>query len=124
MKTFIKLLLITISIAFGSCSKKEADPDPVAAIVNKWWCDSGNKLSSQYFKSDGTWEQGAKNGGADNDKGNWSVSFDKKKIFITNVVGKAQTLKSWEYELISSSSTNLEMNFASYNIKMSMVVCP
>lgn len=124
MKTFIKLFLVSTFFALSSCSKKDNTPDPLTVIVDKWWCDSNNKLSSQYFKLDGTWEQGAKNGGANNDKGNWSVSFDKKKIFITNVVGNSQVLKSWEYELISSSSTNLEMNFASYNIKMSMVVCP
>ncbi|RYU95007.1 hypothetical protein [Emticicia agri] len=124
MKTLIKLFLISTCIALASCSKEEATPDPIAAIVDKWWCDSNNKLSSQYFKSDGTWEQGSKTGGADNDKGNWSLSYDKKKIFITNVVGKSQFLKNWDYELISSSATNLEMNFTGFNTKMTMVVCP
>ncbi|RFS17295.1 hypothetical protein [Emticicia sp. C21] len=122
MKTIIKLLLISLLIGLNACSKDE--PDPVSVIADKWWCDSKNVVLSQYFKSDGTWEQGSKNGGANNDKGNWTFSIDKKKIIVTNVVGKNQALKNWEYEIVSSSSTNLELNFAAFNIKMSMIVCP
>jgi major membrane immunogen (membrane-anchored lipoprotein) len=124
MKTIIKFLFISSLIALNACSKEDPIPDVVSVIANKWWCDSNNVASSQYFKSDGTWEQGIKNGGADNDKGNWTLSIDKKKIIITNVVGKNQTLKNWEYELISSSSTNLQLRFAAFNLQMPMVVCP
>ncbi|MBA4853707.1 hypothetical protein [Emticicia sp. BO119] len=124
MKTTIKLLFLSTFFALNACSKNESTPDPTSAIVDKWWCDSNNVLASQYFKSDGTFEQGSKTGGTNNDKGKWSLSSDKKKIIITNVVGKTQTLTNWEYELISSSSNNLEMNFASFGIKMSMIVCP
>src|SRR6218665_1125507 len=119
MKTFIKLFLICTCISFGSCSKKDDTPDPMTTMVDKWWCDSNNTVSSQYFKSDGTWEQGEKNGGANNDKGKWSMSPDKKKIFITNVTSKVHLFTNWEYDFISSSSTNLELNFTAINVKMS-----
>ncbi|MCU0326036.1 MAG: hypothetical protein MUF45_12400 [Spirosomaceae bacterium] len=123
MKNLSKLFVFALFITLNACTKADDTPDPTTMIVNKWWCDSNGKLASQFFKSDGTWEQGSKTGGANNDKGNWSLSSDKKKILITNVIGKYQTLKNWEYELTTSTETNLELNYKTFGIKMSMVVC-
>lgn len=122
MKNLTKLFILSFFIILNACTKTDDTPDPTAAIVDKWWCDSNGKLASQFFKADGTWEQGSK-GGTLNDKGNWALSSDKKKILITNVVGKYQTLKNWEYELTSSTTTNLELNYKAFGIKMSMIVC-
>ncbi len=119
------ILLIFIPFLF-SCSKTETVPDPTTYIVDKWWCAKKidtYTIASQYFKADGTWEQGSK-GGKFNDTGKWALSSNKKKIIISNVIDSNKKSKiGWEYDIESAATTNLIMNWAAFSVKMDMTPC-
>jgi hypothetical protein len=128
MITFQKLLVLLLLLTLYACSKEESTsttPDPTAAIVDKWWCAKAGTgtISSQYFKADGTWEQGSK-GGKFNDTGKWALSSDKKKIVLSSVLDYNKKAKSgWEYDITSSTATNLLMNWSAFGVKMDLEVC-
>lgn len=123
-----KMLFTTLLLIFvaSGCSKETttAIPDPTTDIVNKWWCSQSNNIAAQYFRSDGTWEQGSKTGRF-NDTGTWALSTNKKKIIISNVLDSNKKSKTgWEYDLNSASGSRLLMTFAIANLTMDMAVCP
>jgi hypothetical protein len=125
MKNTSKIIFFSGFILFSSCSKSETAPDPTANITDKWWCAKAGTgtISSQYFKADGSWEQGSK-GGKFNDTGKWALSSDKKKIVISSILDYNKKAKSgWEYEIMSSSTTNLMMNWSAFGVKMDLEVC-
>ncbi len=108
-----------------SCQKAAIAPeaDPTTFMVNKWWCDLNKKTASQYFKSDGTWAQGAE-GGRFNDTGKWALSADRKKIIVSDVKDSNNRIKTgWDYDIRSASETKLFLNFGAFNIVMDMEVC-
>lgn len=128
MKTIQKLFVFVLFISLNACSKEESistTPDPTTMIIDKWWCAKAGTgtIASQYFKADGTWEQGSK-GGKFNDTGKWALSTDKTKIIISSVFDYNKKSKSgWEYEITSVSATNLLMNWSTFNIKMDLEIC-
>jgi hypothetical protein len=125
METLKRLSFIVLLTTLSACSKSETTPDPTSMIVDKWWCSKAgtSTIASQYFKSDGTWEQGSK-GGKFNDTGKWALSSDKKKIVISSVLDSNKKSKSgWDYEITSSSATNLLMNWSAFSVKMDLEVC-
>ena len=127
MKITKKLFTLIIFITLGACSKDDSTstPDPTASIVDKWWCAKAGigTISSQYFKSDGTWEQGSK-GGKFNDSGKWAISANKKKIVISSVFDYNKKSKSgWEYEIVTATSASLNMNWSTFSVKMDLEVC-
>jgi hypothetical protein len=127
MKIIQKLFTLVIFITLSACSKEDSTttPDPTATIVDKWWCakTGTGTISSQYFKSDGAWEQGSK-GGKFNDTGKWALSADKKKIVLSSVLDYNKKSKSgWEYDIVSTTSTSLNMNWSTFSVKMDLEVC-
>ncbi|HAK75663.1 MAG TPA: hypothetical protein DCR35_10340 [Runella sp.] len=111
-----------------ACSQPQSatEPDPTSVIVDKWWCakaGASTTVSAQYFRADGTWEQGAK-GGKFNDTGKWALSSDKKKIVLSQVVDYTKKSKTgWEYIISSFSETNLKMEWSSFNVTMDLEPC-
>ncbi|GAB2645409.1 hypothetical protein GCM10027035_44380 [Emticicia sediminis] len=128
MKTIKRLFVLVFLIGLSACSKEDsttATPDPTAMIIDKWWCAKAGTgtIASQYFKADGTWEQGSK-GGKFNDTGKWALSADKKKIVLSSVLDYNKKSKSaWEYDITSASTTNLLMNWSAFGVKMDLEVC-
>lgn len=128
MKTIYKLFILVLFVSLNACSKEgstTAIPDPTAMIIDKWWCAKAGTgtIASQYFKADGTWEQGSK-GGKFNDTGKWALSADKTKIVLSSVLDYNKKSKTgWEYDITSASATNLLMNWSAFNVKMDLEVC-
>ncbi len=125
MKIKGSFFVILILLLNFSCSKEASSPDPTSQITNKWWCAKvgTGTISSQYFKTDGTWEQGSK-GGRFNDTGKWALSSNKKKIVISNVLDYNKKSKTgWEYEIETFSETNLKMNWSAFGVIMDLEVC-
>ncbi len=125
MKRHLFLLFLGLVVLFSACSKTEAAADPTSQITNKWWCSKAGTgtISSQYFKADGTWEQGSK-GGRFNDTGKWALSDNKKKIVISSVLDYNKKSKTgWEYEIETFSETNLKMNWSAFGVIMDLEVC-
>jgi hypothetical protein len=127
MKTnSFSLILMLLVASFGCGNANTTDTpqaDPTALFVNKWWCDLNKKTASQYFKSDGSWEQGSQ-GGRFNDTGRWLLSGDKKKLVISGIKdssGRSKT--SWEYDIRSATENKLLLNFTAVNLAMDMEVC-
>ncbi len=123
------LIISVILLPLFSCSKSESSettiPDPTTAIIDKWWCAKAGTgtISSQYFKADGTWEQGSK-GGKFNDTGKWALSSNKQKVILSSVLDYQKKSKSgWEYDISSASSTSLLMNWSAFGVKMDLEVC-
>lgn len=128
-KNVAKWMCIALIFSAFACSKEEtvanAEPDPTSAITDKWWCAKSGTgaVSSQYFKADGTWEQGAK-GGKFNDTGKWALSSNKKKIVISQVLDYNKKSKTgWEYDMVSFSETNLKMTWSAFNVSMDLELC-
>ncbi|WP_064197640.1 MULTISPECIES: hypothetical protein [Emticicia] len=128
MKTIHKLFILVLFVSLNACSKEgstTAIPDPTAMIIDKWWCAKAGTgtIASQYFKADGTWEQGSK-GGKFNDTGKWVLSADKTKIVLSSVLDYNKKSKTgWEYTITSASATNLLMNWSAFGVKMDLEVC-
>jgi len=125
MKTLIKLFSTILILSLSGCGKEESTPDPSSQIADKWWCakTGTGSIASQYFKSDGTWEQGSK-GGKFNDTGKWAFSSNKKKIVISNVLDYNKKSKTgWEYDIESYTDASLKMNWSAFNVKMDLEIC-
>jgi hypothetical protein len=125
MKRHLFLLFLCFVILFPACSTTDPAADPTAQITNKWWCAKAGTgtISSQYFKADGTWEQGSK-GGRFNDTGKWALSNNKKKIVISSVLDNNKKSKTgWEYDIETFSDTNLKMNWSAFGVIMDLEVC-
>lgn len=128
MKTIQRLFILVLFVSLNACSKEDSTtttPDPTAMIIDKWWCAKAGTgtIASQYFKTDGTWEQGSK-GGKFNDTGKWALSSDKKKIVLSSVLDYNKKSKTgWEYEITSATASNLLMNWSAFNVKMDLEVC-
>lgn len=125
MKTKFAIYIFFLLLLNLSCSKEAASPDPTSQITNKWWCAKAGTgtISSQFFKADGTWEQGSK-GGRFNDTGKWSLSSNKKKIVISTVLDYNKKSKTgWEYDIETFSETNLKMNWSAFGVIMDLEVC-
>lgn len=125
MKRHLFLLFLGFVILFPACSTTDPAADPTAQITNKWWCAKAGTgtISSQYFKADGTWEQGSK-GGRSNDTGKWALSNNKKKIVISSVLDNNKKSKTgWEYDIETFSDTNLKMNWSAFGVLMDLEVC-
>jgi hypothetical protein len=125
MKRHLFLLFLGFAILFPACSTTEPAADPTSQITNKWWCAKAGTgtISSQFFKSDGTWEQGSK-GGRFNDTGKWALSANKKKIVISNVLDYNKKSKTgWEYDVETFSETSLKMNWSAFGVIMDLEVC-
>jgi hypothetical protein len=125
MKRNLFLLFLGFVILFPACSTTEPAADPTSQITNKWWCAKAGTgtISSQYFKADGTWEQGSK-GGRFNDTGKWALSANKKKIVISSVLDNNKKSKTgWEYDIETFSETNLKMNWSAFGVIMDLEVC-
>ena len=128
MKTIQRLFVLIFLISLIACSKEDSTstiPDPTAMIIDKWWCAKAGTgtIASQYFKADGTWEQGSK-GGKFNDTGKWALSADKKKIVLSSVIDYNKKSKTgWEYDITLASATNLLMNWSAFGVKMDLEVC-
>jgi hypothetical protein len=125
MRTNFILILLVCSALLNSCKNEDTSPDPTSQITNKWWCAKAGTgtISSQYFKTDGTWEQGSK-GGRFNDTGMWALSANKKKIVISNVLDYNKKSKSgWEYDIETFSDANLKMNWSAFGVIMDLEVC-
>ena len=125
MKRHLYLLFLSCILLFSACSKTEPTADPTSQIVNKWWCAKAGAgtISSQFFKADGTWEQGSK-GGRFNDTGKWALSANKKKIAISNVLDYNKKSKAgWEYDMETFSETSLKMNWSAFGVVMDLEVC-
>ncbi|OYU66682.1 MAG: hypothetical protein CFE22_07660 [Cytophagaceae bacterium BCCC1] len=125
MKRHLFLLFLGCVILFPACSTTEPAADPTSQITNKWWCAKAGTgtISSQYFKADGTWEQGSK-GGRFNDTGKWALSANKKKIVISNVLDYNKKSKTgWEYDVETFSETSLKMNWSAFGVIMDLEVC-
>lgn len=125
MRTNFILILLVCSALLNSCTNEDKSPDPTSQITNKWWCAKAGTgtISSQYFKADGTWEQGSK-GGRFNDTGKWALSANKKKIVISNVLDYNKKSKTgWEYDMDTFSETSLKMNWSAFGVIMDLEVC-
>ncbi|MCP9756629.1 hypothetical protein EGI26_15800 [Lacihabitans sp. CCS-44] len=125
MKIKGSLFVILILLLNFSCSKEASNPDPTSQITDKWWCAKAGTgtISSQYFKADGTWEQGSK-GGRFNDSGKWALSSNKKKIVISSVLDYNKKSKTgWEYDIETFSETSLKMNWSAFGVIMDLEVC-
>ncbi|MCP9745137.1 hypothetical protein [Lacihabitans sp. CS3-21] len=125
MRTNFILILLVCSALLNSCTNEDTSPDPTSQITNKWWCAKAGTgtISSQYFKADGTWEQGSK-GGRFNDTGKWALSANKKKIVISNVLDNNKKSKTgWEYDIETFSETSLKMNWSAFGVIMDLEVC-
>jgi len=121
-KSIFILVLLLLNLA---CTKEDTSPDPTAQITDKWWCAKAGTgtISSQFFKADGTWEQGSK-GGRFNDNGKWALSANKKKIVISGVLDYNKKSKTgWEYYIDTFSETNLKMNWSAFGVLMDLEVC-
>jgi hypothetical protein len=125
MRTNFILILLVCSALLNSCTNEDTSPDPTSQITNKWWCAKAGTgtISSQYFKADGTWEQGSK-GGRFNDTGKWALSVNKKKIVISSVLDYNKKSKTgWEYDMETFSETSLKMNWSAFGVIMDLEVC-
>ncbi len=125
MRTNFILILLVCPALLNSCTNEDTSPDPTSQITNKWWCAKAGTgtISSQYFKADGTWEQGSK-GGRFNDTGKWALSANKKKIVISNVLDYNKKSKTgWEYDMETFSETSLKMNWSAFGVIMDLEVC-
>jgi hypothetical protein len=125
MRTNFILILLVCSALLNSCTNEDTSPDPTSQITNKWWCAKAGTgtISSQFFKSDGTWEQGSK-GGRFNDTGKWALSANKMKIVISNVLDYNKKSKTgWEYDMETFSETSLKMNWSAFGVIMDLEVC-
>ena len=125
MKTKFAIYIFILLLLNLSCAKEDASPDPTAQITNKWWCAKAGTgtISSQYFKADGTWEQGSK-GGRFNDTGKWALSANKKKIVISTVLDYNKKSKTgWEYDIETFSETNLKLNWNAFGVIMDLEMC-
>lgn len=128
MKTIHRLFVLVLCVSLNACSKEDsttAIPNPTAMIIDKWWCAKAGTgtIASQYFKADGTWEQGSK-GGKFNDTGKWALSSDKKKIVLSSIVDYNKKSKTgWEYDIILATASNLLMNWSAFGVKMDLEVC-
>lgn len=125
MRTNFILILLVCSALLNSCTNEDTSPDPTSQITNKWWCAKAGTgtISSQYFKADGTWEQGSK-GGRFNDTGKWALSANKKKIVISSVLDYNKKSKTgWEYDIETFSETSLKMNWSAFGVIMDLEVC-
>ena len=125
MRTNFILILLVCSALLNSCTNEDTSPDPTSQITNKWWCAKAGTgtISSQYFKADGTWEQGSK-GGRFNDTGKWALSANKKKIVISSVLDNNKKSKTgWEYEIETFSYASLKMNWTAFGVIMDLEVC-
>jgi hypothetical protein len=128
MKTIQRLFVLALFVSLNACSEEDSTtttPDPTAMIIDKWWCAKAGTgtIASQYFKADGTWEQGSK-GGKFNDTGKWALSSDKKKIVLSSVLDYNKKPKTgWEYAIITASASNLLMNWSAFSIKMDLEIC-
>jgi outer membrane biogenesis lipoprotein LolB len=125
MRTNFILILLVCSALLNSCTNENTSPDPTSQITNKWWCAKAGTgtISSQYFKADGTWEQGSK-GGRFNDTGKWALSVNKKKIVISSVLDYNKKSKTgWEYDMETFSETSLKMNWNAFGVIMDLEVC-
>jgi hypothetical protein len=125
MRTNFILILLVCSALLNSCTNENTSPDPTSQITNKWWCAKAGTgtISSQYFKADGTWEQGSK-GGRFNDTGKWALSVNKKKIVISSVLDYNKKSKTgWEYDMETFSETSLKMNWSAFGVIMDLEVC-
>ncbi|MCF8323477.1 MAG: hypothetical protein K9I84_00855 [Leadbetterella sp.] len=125
MRTNFILILLVCSALLNSCTNEDTSPDPTSQITNKWWCAKAGTgtISSQYFKADGTWEQGSK-GGRFNDTGKWALSANKKKIVISSVLDNNKKSKTgWEYEIETFSDASLKMNWTAFGVIMDLEVC-
>jgi outer membrane biogenesis lipoprotein LolB len=125
MRTNFILILLVCSALLNSCTNEDTSPDPTSQITNKWWCAKAGTgtISSQYFKADGTWEQGSK-GGRFNDTGKWALSANKKKIVISSVLDYNKKSKTgWEYDMETFSETSLKMNWSAFGVIMDLEVC-
>lgn len=115
-------ILVLLFLNFA-CTSEDTSPDPTSQITNEWWCAKAGTISSQYFKADGTWEQGSK-GGRFNDTGKWALSANKKKIVISSVLDYNKKSKTgWEYDIETFSETNLKMNWSAFGVIMDLEVC-
>ena len=125
MRTNFILILLVCSALLNSCTNEDTSPDPTSQITNTWWCAKAGTgtISSQYFKADGTWEQGSK-GGRFNDTGKWALSANKKKIVISSVLDYNKKSKTgWEYDMETFSETSLKMNWSAFGVIMDLEVC-
>jgi hypothetical protein len=125
MKRQFYLLIFGFVILFSACSTTDPAADSTSFITDKWWCAKAGTgtISSQYFKADGTWEQGSK-GGRFNDTGKWTMSANKKKIVISGVMDYNKKSKTgWEYDIDTFSETNLKMNWSAFGVLMDLEVC-
>ncbi len=122
MKTSKVILFLLVAIAISSCRKNNPDADPTSLITDQWWCDKAGFLLSQYFKSDGTWQQSSIDGTLSG-SGKWRLSSDKKTIEIYDVADDSQILEGWEYKITKAEEDNLILIFTSFNVTMDMKPC-
>ncbi len=120
MKTSYTILLFLV---FISCGKKGPEADPTSIITDRWWCDKSGFTLSQFFKSDGTWQQKSPDGSLLG-SGKWKLSSNKKTIEIYDVLDDAQVLDGWEYRIEKAEEDNLVIVFVYYNLTMDMEPCP
>lgn len=125
MKAKYLIVNLILIVQLFSCKKEEKTPISSQLLENKWWCakPGTSTIASQFFNSNGNWEQGSK-GGKFNDTGKWAFSADNKKIILSSIIDYNKKAKTgWEYSIETVSETNLILNWTGLGVKMDMEQC-